>query len=404
MEPDELFQERYRVVGQLGTGGQSNVYRADEVATGRRVAIKLLHDHGDGVRFIREGRVVSRLSSPNTVRLIEFDRADSGRFFMVFEYIAGENLAQVARRDAPLPWATVAKIARQVLQSLAEAHALGIVHRDIKPSNIMLAPGGEAKVLDFGVAHLDEGDGKSLTETGEVLGTPRYVSPESLSGEKVTAAADVYAVGLVAWELLVGRPANDARNGADIVLRHLDPTPYRLPTDIEIPEGARRWVSSMCNKNAARRPRDAAEALIDLEAFEPAPRPLVAQDDDHDDEYDSDADESHTGVLSADEAESTTDPEEPPELLDLVTADPTQPDPWRPEELNREPEPDPTDPSAPPPPPQPRSTGIPGTGQLQAVVGPPVPIKEPWRPTLVMKLLFVAFVAALAYAVWITVR
>lgn len=267
MNPGDIFHEKYRIDGHLGSGGQSSVFRAEEIETGRRVAIKLMHDSGHGVRFIREGRVVSKLAGPHVVRLLEFDRAPSGQFFMVFEFIAGDNLAKLARAEAPLPWARVARLVRQILDALAEAHELGIVHRDIKPSNIMLAPGEEVRVLDFGVAKLSEGEQQAITQTGEVLGTPRYVAPEALRGDEVTPRADVYAVGLVAWELLAGRPANDERHSADIVLRHLDDAPYRLPADVELPEEARQWLVSMCHKNPRMRPPDARAALAELDQF-----------------------------------------------------------------------------------------------------------------------------------------
>ena len=384
MEPGELFHQRYRIVGRLGTGGQSNVYRADELATGRRVAIKMLHDHGDGVRFIREGRVVSRLKSPHTVRLIEFDRAESGQFFLVFEFVAGEHLGEVARREGPLPWPRVARFMRGVLVALAEAHELGIVHRDIKPSNIMIAPGDEVRVLDFGVARLDEGDpGNALTLTGEVLGTPRYVSPESLAGAKVTAAADVYAVGLVAWELLVGHPANTERNSADIVLRHLDPTPFRLPTELDLPNEARRWVTSLCNKNAERRPPDAAAALSELDEFDAAPASTVSQVEVT---ADTSSDVAETMVLSADSPVLAAEGAAPRAIEPSPDVDPTDPDPWEPPIDPTEP--DPWAPAAdvfsdaapPPPPPQPASSGIPYVAATERPHVPRAPIEQPAAP------------------------
>lgn len=395
MDAGEIFEGKYRIDGQLGVGGQSRVFRAEELTTGRRVAIKVLGTSGDGVRFIREGRVVSRLANPHTVRLIEFGRSAAGPFFLVYEFVAGEDLAHVVRREGAMQWARVARLVDQVLQALAEAHELGIVHRDIKPSNIMLAPGGEAKLLDFGIARLDDTDSSGITETGEVLGTPRYVSPEALAGERVTAQADVYAVGLVAWELVAGRPANDARFGADIVLMHLDPTPYRLPADLDIPIEAKRWIMHLCEKDPKRRPRDANEALAALHEFEAPPAPLVTMNESP---VDRSADDGVTRMLAASEIETTGEQTRVVPFEPTPDLDPTDPDPWRPTEL----EPSMSPEVAQAPPPQPASTGIPRQvpdRPRQTTVSAPSNETATLRPFVV-----VAVVLAMLAMLWLALR
>ena len=204
---------RYRVLGVLGRGGMGVVYEAEQRPFGRLVALKRLRvDRADEAkmraRFEREALAVSRLKSPWTVRLLDVVHDESGEPFIVMERLVGESLRARLMRAGPLPTDEVVRIVEQVARALAEAHAAGVLHRDLKPDNIILEPIGgrlEAKLLDFGIARLDA-ETAPLTDTSQVPGTPHYLAPERIAGERPGAPADIYALGVVAYELLTGSP------------------------------------------------------------------------------------------------------------------------------------------------------------------------------------------------------
>ncbi|HET6944904.1 MAG TPA: protein kinase, partial [Gaiellaceae bacterium] len=225
----ELIGERYELVELVGTGGMSSVYKAHDRLLERNVALKVLHPHyGDDdeyvERFRREARAVAQLSHPNIVTVI--DRGvDDGRQYIVFEYVDGENLKQLIERTGPLPIRQAIELGLQTAEALAFAHAHGLVHRDVKPQNVLLTPDGEAKVTDFGIARsLDVEHG--VTQTGTVLGTSNYISPEQASGEPVTPATDVYSLGVVLFELLTGDVPFPGENFVAVAMKHInDPVP-----------------------------------------------------------------------------------------------------------------------------------------------------------------------------------
>src|SRR5438034_462266 len=179
----ELIAERYELEELVGTGGMSSVYRAHDRLLERDVALKVLHEQfgedGDHVeRFRREARAVAKLSHPNIVTVIDRGEQD-GRQFIVFEYVAGENLKSLIEREAPVPEQEAVRIALEVARALAFAHEHGLVHRDVKPQNVLLTEDGEAKVTDFGIARsLDRDVRGGLTQTGTVMGTSDYIAPE----------------------------------------------------------------------------------------------------------------------------------------------------------------------------------------------------------------------------------
>src|SRR3989442_9553945 len=205
----EVLAERYELEELVGSGGMSSVYRAHDRVLDRKVALKLLHQRLTSEqeyveRFGREARMVAGLLHQNIVTVIDRGE-DDGRPFIVFEFVAGENLKQLIDREGPLPVDRVLELGIQIARGLAFAHANGYVHRDVKPQNVLLNGDGEAKVTDFGIARsLDVKHG--VTQTGTVLGTSDYIAPEQAQGHQVDEHTDVYSLGIVLYELLAGKP------------------------------------------------------------------------------------------------------------------------------------------------------------------------------------------------------
>jgi eukaryotic-like serine/threonine-protein kinase len=213
-----MINNRYRVQAKLAVGGFGAIYRATQVKNNRRVAIKVMHpelseDEHLVARFRREAVTLCSLRDAHTVTTYELDQMPDGRMFIVMELLEGRNLLELFRASGPLPWRRVLAIARAVCSALAEAHALGIIHRDLKPANIFLEErrggGDSVKVLDFGIAKImrnsDIDDGSELTVTGQAVGTLEYMAPEQLIGGTCDGRTDMYTLGVVAYEMIVGR-------------------------------------------------------------------------------------------------------------------------------------------------------------------------------------------------------
>ena len=209
---------RYELVRPLGHGAMATVDLAHDTELDRRIALKrlaenLARDEDLQRRFIREARLAARLAHPNVVRVFDVGE-DDGRPFIAMEYVEGETLAELVARRGSLPVSEAATLGMQMCAGLAAAHAAGLVHRDVKPQNLLLGTDGVLKLGDFGIAAGYEGT--RLTLAGTVLGTAGYLAPEQARGEQVTAAADIYAVGAVLYELLTGQPARSAVSLAEI--------------------------------------------------------------------------------------------------------------------------------------------------------------------------------------------
>jgi eukaryotic-like serine/threonine-protein kinase len=203
---------RYELVRPLGHGAMATVDLAHDVELDRPVAVKrlaenLARDEDLRRRFVREARLAARLAHPNVVRVFDVGE-DEGRPFIAMEYVEGETLAELVARRGPLPPAAAATLGMQMCAGLAAAHDAGLVHRDVKPQNLLLGTDGVLKLGDFGIAVGHEGT--RLTLVGTVLGTVGYLAPEQARGDQVTAAADIYAVGAVLYELLTGEPSRSA--------------------------------------------------------------------------------------------------------------------------------------------------------------------------------------------------
>jgi serine/threonine-protein kinase len=224
-----VVADRYEIQELLGTGGMSSVYRAHDKLLERPVALKVLHEHFSRdpeyvERFRREARAIAKVSHPNIVTVIDRGEFDESQF-IVFEHVPGETLKDIIARQGPLPVEEALAFAHQVARALAYAHERGIVHRDVKPHNVLVDEDRGAKVTDFGLARsLDlEHD---ITQTGTLLGTCDYVSPEQASGQAVDARSDQYSLGVLLYELLTGEVPFPAESYMAAALRHMrDPVP-----------------------------------------------------------------------------------------------------------------------------------------------------------------------------------
>ncbi len=224
----------YVILDLVGIGGMGRVYRAEQTNLGRTVAVKIIHPHLVGeenaaARFITEARAASRLNHPNSVAVIDFGKTEDGQLYLVMEFLRGKDLARVQYEEGPLSFRRIVSILRQVLAALSEAHHLEIIHRDLKPENIILEPvrtGGDfVKVVDFGLAKMREGAGPNITSPGIVCGTPEYMSPEQGRGDPLDPRSDLYAVGVIFYQLLTGRLPFEAESPTQVVLMHITEPP-----------------------------------------------------------------------------------------------------------------------------------------------------------------------------------
>jgi eukaryotic-like serine/threonine-protein kinase len=227
----EVIADRYELEEAVDHGGMSSVYRGHDRLLERTVALKVLHAHfGDDAeyveRFRREARAVAQLSHPNIVTVIDRGSSD-GHQFIVFEYVDGENLKQLVERSGPLSVDRTIDLGIQIADALAFAHAHDLVHRDVKPQNVLIDSAGDAKVTDFGIARsLDVEHG--VTQTGTVLGTSNYLSPEQAAGQPVTPATDIYSLGVVLYELLTGEVPFRGDNLVVVAMKHVTEHPPSL--------------------------------------------------------------------------------------------------------------------------------------------------------------------------------
>lgn len=283
-EPGERFAEKYGIEAILGEGGFGRVYLAQTDGTGRRVAIKVLKPSGDSTahvkvrRFLRELKTIAQLTHPNTMTLYDYGRTPDGLFYMVCEYVAGEDLSELLARRGRLTESETIHVLLQALESLREAHQMGVLHRDIKPDNLRLTAYRDdalvVKVLDFGIAKSLAGDQPNLTATGKVIGTPRYMSPEQLTGIPLTEASDIFSLGLVAYEMLLGPTAGTLR-GVSIV------APIAIAASDGVGEPLRLVVNRMLEVDTNRRFATADQVVRALRTLDssgvrsrpPAPQP-----------------------------------------------------------------------------------------------------------------------------------
>src|SRR5438270_10110502 len=267
-----FIDHRYKVVSRLGSGGMADVYLAEDQQLGRKVALKLLHHRfaenpGFVERFRREAQAAAGLQHPNVVGV--YDRgAFDGTYYIAMEYLPGRSLKQLIRQEAPVDPVRAIDITIQILKAARFAHRRGVIHRDLKPHNVMLDEADHAKVTDFGIARAGASD---MTETGSIMGTAQYLSPEQAQGHAVSEASDLYSIGVVLYELLTGQVPFDADSAVTIALKHVSEAPT-APTQVNpsVPPALEEVVLWALNKNPADRPRNADELITALEAAKAA--------------------------------------------------------------------------------------------------------------------------------------
>ncbi len=238
LNPGVMFGKNYQIIELVGKGGMSAVYKAYDRMLKRNVAVKVLAykrklDKKARARFVQEGIALSKLDHPNLIKVYEFGDADSAEPFLVMDFLEGVALSEVMAPKKALPAFRAVSIVKQCVDALRHAHNKGVVHRDLKPSNVMLVEDPDTKtetvkIIDFGIAKVDEADSQRLTETGEVFGSPLYMSPEQCRGERLDERSDMYSLGCMFYELLTGKAPFVGVDFADTVGMHFNEDPIPL--------------------------------------------------------------------------------------------------------------------------------------------------------------------------------
>lgn len=268
--PGKHYGGRYEVKGSIASGGMAEVFVARDSMLDRLVALKLMHPEfarNDAFieRFRREAQAAASLNDPRIVAIYDWG-SDAGTYFIVMEYVEGSTLAEIIKASGPLPIAKAVKIAVEVLGGLHLAHIKGIVHRDVKPANIAITVNGQIKVMDFGIARAAHDGAMTVTQTGMVIGTASYFSPEQAQGKPVDARSDIYSAGIVLYEMLTGVVPFRGESPVAVAYKHVteDPTPPRALAE-DIPPALEAVVMKAISKNPDNRYQTALEMCGDLE-------------------------------------------------------------------------------------------------------------------------------------------
>ena len=269
----QIIDGKFTVLGMLGEGGRGQVYRAQQHSMDREVALKLLHksasDSPDAVRrFLREAKNASKLNHPNIITLFDFGQTPEGQLYLVMEVLEGKTLSQLMFTDRHFTAQRTINILCQICDALQHAHSMGVIHRDIKPDNVFVLKGaGQAgefvKVVDFGIAKFQElEENETVTKAGIICGTPAYMSPEQITGKKLDGRSDLYAVGIVLYEMLCGELPFVEDSHVQQLMAQVQAEPKWLREtnpDVEIPAALERLVMQLLSKSPDHRPKSAAE-------------------------------------------------------------------------------------------------------------------------------------------------
>ncbi len=277
---ETIVDGRYRVVGRIGSGGMADVYCAEDLQLGRNVALKVLHsrfaaDAEFRERFRREARSAAGLNHQNVVSI--YDRGEwDGNYYIAMEYLDGRSLKEIVQRDGPLAPDYAIDLTVQVLRAARFAHARGIIHRDIKPHNVIVDEEGRAKVTDFGIARA--AGASDMTQTGSIMGTAQYLSPEQAQGHAVSEPSDLYSAGIMLYELLTGRVPFEGESAITIALKHVNerPVPPSMINPAVTPE-LEGVVMRALEKDPQRRFPDADAFIAALEHARGRPATVVEE-------------------------------------------------------------------------------------------------------------------------------
>lgn len=269
--PGSTFAERYQIIEELGKGGMGTVYKALDTTINEKVALKLIKPEISSnkltiERFQNELKYARMVSHKNVCRMYHLSK-ESDSHYIVMEYIPGENLKSMIRMTKQLSMKTAIDIAKQVCEGLAEAHRLGVVHRDLKPSNIMIDKGGNARIMDFGIARSLQTDG--MTGPGVMVGTPEYMSPEQVEGKKADQRSDIYSLGIILYEMVAGKVPFVGDTPISVALKHKNDIPQNpKKINAQIPDTLSYTILKCLEKKKEKRFQSVEEFLAELNAIE----------------------------------------------------------------------------------------------------------------------------------------
>lgn len=262
----KIFSGRYQILEKVGSGGMAEVYRAFDTTLNRTVAVKVLHsqyaqEENFVTRFRQEAQAAANLNHPNIVNVYDWG-AEGETYYIVMEYLVGRNLKEIIETQAPLPLSLIIDISRQVASALSFAHRRNIIHRDVKPHNIIITDDGEVKVTDFGIARSGT---STLTQTGSILGTAHYLSPEQAQGGEIGVASDLYSLGVVLYEMATGKVPFEGESPVAVALKqvHKAPLPPRQ-LNPDLPASLESVILRAMSKHPEDRYRSAEELREDL--------------------------------------------------------------------------------------------------------------------------------------------
>ncbi|MBN2408379.1 MAG: protein kinase, partial [Candidatus Aminicenantes bacterium] len=271
------FAGRFEVIEELGTGGMGKVYRVFDKKIDEEVALKLLKpeiaaDRGTLERFRNELKLARRISHRHVCRMFDLSE-EAGTSFITMEYVSGEDLKSFIRRVGHLPVGKAVSIASQVAEGLAEAHRLNVVHRDLKPQNIMIDRDGNARIMDFGIARSLKG--KGITGAGVMIGTPEYMSPEQVEGREADPRADIYALGVILFEMLTGRVPFAGDTPLSVALKQkTEVPPDPIAINPQIPEELGRLILRCLEKDREKRYARVEDVISELKKLDMGATPV----------------------------------------------------------------------------------------------------------------------------------